>query len=132
VGFGTAHLDETKTSYYIIYGKPGPPSLGKFDFDVRHPPKKKCGDGVSGSVGTTFNIPKNIYGFVSRALKNKCPGPIIYDSVAAVAEFRFCSACHNLLEKLSSTSMAVLFLLLARDTRRVQSNDVCVCVCVCA
>lgn len=105
---------------YLIYGKPGA-SLEKFYFDVRHPPKK-CDDGVSGSVGTTFNIPKNIYGFVSRALKNKCPGPIIYDSVAVVAEFRFCSACHNLLEK---------FVDVVGNLISSSYKCVCVCVCVC-
>lgn len=77
-------------------------------FDIR---KKGIdgGGGVSGSVGTTFNIPKNIYGFVSRALKNKCPGPIIYDSVAVVEDFRFCSACHNLLEKFVDVVGSVIF-----------------------
>lgn len=83
-------------------------------FDIR---QKKCGGGVSGSVGTTFNIPKNIYDFVSRALKNKCPGPIIYDSsVAVVAEFRFCSACHNLLEKFVDVVGSLISSSYIRDT----------------
>lgn len=93
------HLDETKTSHFYICVAQG--ESGKVRLR-RLTSAKKGSDtdcGVSGSVDTTLNILKNIYGFVSRALKNKYPRPIIYDSVTVMAEFRFCSACHNLLEK---------------------------------
>ena len=69
-----------------------------------------------GQLVQLLTYQKNIYGFVSRALKNKCPKPIIYDSTAVVAEFRFCSVSHNLLEKFVDVVGSLIFNYFLRDT----------------